>query len=103
MLLEYIAVLAELLIALSVTFVAWRFRRSFSNFLFGILLGMTWCAFLHGFCFGVLQIEGPRAQSDAVGLIGFGIVAAIFPGVPLGAVVGAALVALRNRRAGAGG
>jgi hypothetical protein len=94
--LEYFVVLAELLIALSVTFVAWRFRRSFSNFLFGILLGMTWCAFLHGFCFGVLQIEGPHAASDPGGLIGFGIVAAILPGIPLGAFVGAVLVALRK-------
>ena len=61
--LEYIAVLAELLIALTVTFVTWRFRRSFSTFLFSIMLGMAWCEFLHGFCFGVLQIEGPQRRA----------------------------------------
>jgi hypothetical protein len=95
--LEYAVVLAEFLIALTTTFVAWRFRRSFSLFLFGILLGMTWCAFIHGFCFGVLQIEGPHARSDPGGLIGFGLVASILPGIPVGAVLGVALLFARKR------
>jgi hypothetical protein len=96
--LEYIVVSAELLIALTMTFVAWRFRRSFSLFLFGILLGMTWCEFLHGFFFGVLQIEGPHAANDPGGLIGFGIVASILPGIPVGTALGAVLLFARNRR-----
>ena len=58
--------MAELLVALTMTFVAWRFRRSFSPFLFGILLGMTWCPFLHGFCFGVLRskVVTPKAIQE---------------------------------------
>ena len=94
---EYVVVSAELLVALAMTFVAWRFRRSFSPFLFGIVLGMAWCAFLHGFCFGVLQVEGRHAQSDPGGLIGFGIVTSVIPGIPLGVVLGAVLLFARKR------
>ena len=96
-LMEYTVVVAELLLALTMSFLAWRFRRSFSLFLAGILLGMAWCAFLHGFCFGVLRVEGPHAQSDPGALIGFGIATSIFTGVPVGAVLGAVLLAARKR------
>jgi hypothetical protein len=56
-----------------------------------MLLGAVWCAFLHGLCFGVLRVEGPDADRDPVLLAGFGLVTAIFAGIPRGAVLGVAL------------
>ena len=48
---------------------------------------MAWCAFLHGFLFGMIQIEGPHPGVGAPLLLGFGIVTAFLPGIPLGMVV----------------
>jgi hypothetical protein len=91
---EYVVVLVEGLIALAVTAAAWRSRRAGPLFLSGLLMGMAWCAFLHGFCFGVLRVEGPRANHDPVALVGFELTTAIFLGIPIGAL----LVLLRNLR-----
>lgn len=78
------------MIALTVTSLAWGLRssRPFVLILCGILLGMAWCAFLHGFCFGVLHVDGRHSETDLRLLVGFGLVAALFFGVPLGVVIG---------------
>ncbi len=98
---EYLVVMVEGLIALAATFWAWRSWRSseadaFRLGLCGLLAGMTWCAFFHGFLFGVVQTEGPHPRGDAPLLLGFGIVTAIFPGLPVGLIVG--LVLYLSRR-----
>ena len=49
---------------------------------------MAWCAFLHGFLFGMIQIERPYPGVGAPLLLGFGIVIAFLPGIPLSMVVG---------------
>jgi hypothetical protein len=72
-------------------------RRSSTVTVCGILLGMAWCAFLHGFCFGVLQVEGPQAARDPGLLAGFGMAAAIFLGLPAGMILGLVLNLLRPR------
>jgi len=100
---EFLIVIIEGLTALAVTLLAWRCRRSGPLVLvfYGVLLGMVWCAFLHGFCFGVLRVEGPHAEGNARLLAGFGLVAAIFAGIPLGTVLGIAFgiaSGLRARR-----
>jgi hypothetical protein len=84
---EYFIVMIEGLIVFAITSLAWRFRRSGSLFLWGILVGMAWCAFLHGLCFGVLRVEGPHADRDPLLLAGFGVVTAFFVGIPLGTVL----------------
>jgi hypothetical protein len=91
--LEYLVVMVEGLIALAATFWAWRCWRSseadaFRLLLGGLLAGMTWCAFFHGFLFGVVQTEGPHPGGNAPLLLGFGIVAAFLPGIPVGMIVG---------------
>jgi hypothetical protein len=88
-------VIIEGIVAFTATRVAWRLRRSgrFALFLCGILLGMAWCPFLHGVFFGVLEVEGHHADPDLGLLLGFGLVAALLPGIPLGAVLSLALVA----------
>ena len=58
---------------------------------------MARCAFLHGFLFGVIQIEGPHLGVGAPLLLEFGIVTAFLPGIPLGMVVGVVLYLLRRR------
>jgi hypothetical protein len=101
--LEYLVVLVEGLFALAATFWAWRFWRSseadaFPVFLCGLLAGMTWCAFFHGFLFGILQIEGPHRRGSAPLLLGSGIIAALLPGIPVGMIVGVlASVSRRSR------
>ena len=95
--LEYAVVLAELLIALSVTFVGLRFGRTFSSFLFGVLLGMAWTTLSTASASACSRLK-VITRSDPGGLIGFGIVAAILPGIPLGVVVGAVLVTVGNHR-----
>jgi hypothetical protein len=100
---EYLIVMIEGVIVVAVTSLAWGLRRSRPSlfFLCGILLGMAWCAFLHGFCFGVLDVEGRHSEQDPRGLAGFGLVAALFFGIPLGTGIGLVLGAasrLRERR-----
>ena len=58
---------------------------------------MAWCAFLYGFLFGMIQIEGPHPGVGAPLLLGFGIVTTFLPGIPLGMVVGVVLYLLRRR------
>jgi len=94
--------MVESLTALSATFWAWRCCRSsepdaFRLGLCGLLVGMTWCAFLYGVLFGVFQIEGPHPRGDAPLLLGFGIVTAILPGIPVGMIVGFAFYLSRRR------
>jgi hypothetical protein len=101
--LEYLVVVVEGLIALAATFWAWWFWRSsevdvFRLVLCGLLTGMVWCAFLHGILFGVFQVEGPHPRGNAPLLLGFGIVAAIFPGIPVGMIVGFAFYLARRPR-----
>ncbi len=80
----------EGLIAVAITTLAWRRRRVGPPVPWGMLLGAVWCAFLHGLGFGVLRVAGAGADRDPVVLAGFGLVAAAFAGVPLGAALGAA-------------
>jgi hypothetical protein len=99
--LEYLVVMFEALIALAAMFWAWRCWRSseadaFRLGLRGLLTGMTWCAFLHGFLFGVVQTEGPHPGGNAPLLLGFGIVVAFLPGVPVGLIVGFLLYLARR-------
>ena len=99
---EYLVVMVEGLIALAATFWAWRCWRSseadaFRLGLCGLLAGMTWCAFLHGILFGVIQIEGPHPRGNAPLLLGTGIVAAILPGIPVGLIVGFVFYLSRRR------
>jgi hypothetical protein len=84
-------VMIEGLIAFAITSLAWRRRRFGPTVPWGMLLGVVWCAFLHGLCFGVLRIEGPNTDRDPMLLAGFGLVTGIFAGIPLGAVLGVAL------------
>ena len=92
---EYFIVMIEGLIAVTITSLAWIRRRSGSLFLWGVVLGMAWCALLHGFCFGVLRVEGPHADRDPLLLAGFGLVTAFFAGIPLGTVLGLTLAFLK--------
>jgi hypothetical protein len=95
-----IIVTIEGLIAIAVSILTWRCRRSGAVGLCGVLLGMAWAAFLHGFCFGVLQVEGPKATQDLGLLAGFGVVSAVFLGLPVGAILGLILYSLRSRQCG---
>jgi hypothetical protein len=88
---DYFVVMIEGLTAFAITFVALRRRRFGSMILRGTLVGMAWCAFLHGLCFAVLRVEGPHADRDPGLLAGFGLVATVFVGIPLGTVLGLAL------------
>lgn len=88
---DHFIVMIEGLIAVAITSLAWRRRRFGPPIPWGMLLGAVWCALIHGLCFGVLRVEGPGADRDPVLLAGFGLVAAIFVGIPLGTVLGIAL------------
>jgi hypothetical protein len=95
--LSYVIVLVELALVLAATILAWRVRSSRHLFKCCVVAGMSWCAFTHGFCFGVLQIEGAHPSDDWGSLAGFGIVAASVPGIPLGLIVGAVVVLVRKK------
>src|SRR5436305_2084387 len=71
----------EAVSALIVTILAWllRHRRAWVFFLFP-LLGATWFALAHGLAF--------FSDGDAGGLAGFGMVVALFFGLPAGFLAG---------------
>jgi hypothetical protein len=95
----YGVVLIELALAIAATSLAWICRSSKRLFACGVLAGMAWCSFIHGFCFGVLRVEGtPAGPADDWGmLVGFGVISAVIPGVLLGLIVGTLAVAGRQR------
>jgi hypothetical protein len=97
----YLVVLIEALAVIGAILLARRWRRFgvSGRIVCGLLLGMTAFAFLHGFCFGILQAEGPHGRDDPLLLAGFGVVAAIMPGTIVGAILGLILCRLRPRRA----
>lgn len=80
-------VLAEFLMAVAATFLLWGSRQSNRVVLVAIPTGMSLCAFLHGLSFGMLQVEGSRAPDSGL-LAGFGVAIAIFPGIPMGLILG---------------
>lgn len=92
--------MTEGLIAVAASVLTWCCRRSGAVALCGLPLGMAWTALLHGFCFGVLQVEGPQAALDPGLLAGFGLAIAVFIGLPVGAVLGLVLNSLQPRRSG---
>lgn len=51
----YVIVLTEALLASIATFLLWCNRRSPRLRRYSILFGMAWCAFIHGFSFGVIH------------------------------------------------
>jgi hypothetical protein len=97
--LRYLLVLVELVLVLAAMSFAWRARSSRYLFACCVLGGMAACAFLHGFCFGVLQVEGVHPSDDWGTLAGFGIVAAFLTGIPVGLIVGAVVFLVRRKRA----
>jgi hypothetical protein len=97
--LRYVVVFVELVLVLAATYFVWRARSSRHLFVCCILAGMAWSAILHGFCFGVLRVEGAHSNDDWGSLAGFGIVAAFVPGVPVGLIVGAVVAFVRRNRA----
>ena len=97
---SYVIIVVEFRkLVLAATYFAWRARASRHLFICCLLAGMAWCAFLHGLCFGVLQIEGAHSSDDWGGLAGFGIVAAFLPGIPVGLIIGAVIIFVRKKRA----
>lgn len=84
----YLVVLIEALLALTATILAWKLRRSNSFATCCMLLGMTWSAFLHGFIFAVVLQDG---GNDFGMLAGFGVVIALFIGIPVGLILGKVL------------
>lgn len=90
----YVVVLTEALLAIGATILIWRNRRSPRLGLYSVLLGMAWCALIHGFSFGVLH----RSRDPEL-IAGFGIGFAIFFGIPLGAILGL-VFGLFQRRSG---
>lgn len=94
----HVVVLTEALLAIVATILIWRNRRSQRLGLFSVLFGMAWCAFIHGFSFGVLRVKGDRVPDPDL-IAGFGFSFAIFFGIPLGAILGLVL-GLFQRRSG---
>ncbi|HQR06520.1 MAG TPA: hypothetical protein PLN21_06845 [Gemmatales bacterium] len=84
----YLVVLVEALLALAATLLTWKLRRSRLFSTCCVLLGMTWCAFLHGFIFAVVLQDG---GNDYGMLAGFGVVIALFFGIPAGLILGQVL------------
>ena len=99
--LVYLVVMTEGLALLAAAILARRWRRfgPLGRIGCGLFLGMALIAFLHGFAFGLLQVEGPHGRDDPLLLAGFGAIAAILLGVPLGAILGLVLCRLRPRPA----
>jgi hypothetical protein len=78
---DLIVVLTEALFALAMTAIAWSLRkRRPAVFLMFPLLGATWFALAHGIVFS------SDGSPDPGMLMGFGIVAALFGGLPTGCV-----------------
>lgn len=99
--LTYLIITIEGFITLALATMTVRVRRSGSRALlfFCVTLSvMAFCSFAHGFSFGVLQVEGPHGRDEPLLLAGFGLIAAVLPGLPLGMILG---VVFSRKRPGA--
>jgi hypothetical protein len=89
-------VLIEGLLAVGSAIGGWTFRHSKVFWIWGGLIGMTWLAFLHGFSFGILQVE--RRPADPALLAAFGFCFGLFMGLPFGLLVGGLMQLLRRSK-----